>query len=82
MERPAEEAGVTSILLIACTLFALWMGVHLGTWEERRRRGLLGLVLDDVRALPEIVPCKGALGFWEVPPDVQALVDEQLRRTA
>lgn len=31
--------------------------------------GKFALVLDDVRPLP-FVPCKGALGFFRVPPDV------------
>ncbi len=33
--------------------------------------GCVGLVLADVRPLP-FVECKGALGFWKVPADVQA----------
>ena len=41
--------------------------------------GLTGLVLDDVRALPAIVHCNGALGFWNVPDSVMGLVNEQLR---
>ena len=40
--------------------------------------GLLGLVLAQVEAFPQMVPCNGARGFWTVPPGVQALVDEQL----
>lgn len=31
-----------------------------------------------VLTLPEPVPCKGALGFWKVPPDVEAKVRSQL----
>lgn len=31
--------------------------------------------LVDVRALPEPVPCRGALGLWTVPPDVLARIE-------
>ena len=34
--------------------------------------------LADVRALPEPVPCRGMLGLWRLPPDVEKLVREQL----
>ena len=33
-----------------------------------------------VYRLPEPVPCKGALGLWDLPGDVEAAVVEQLRR--
>ena len=41
----------------------------------------IALVLDDVIALPEPVPCKGALGFWTVPEDVEAKCLAQIVRT-
>ena len=41
-------------------------------WETPEN---FGLVLADVRPLP-FVPCKGALGFWKVPADVQARIRE------
>lgn len=31
--------------------------------------------LDDVRAVP-LIPCKGALGLWRVPPEVSALLPQ------
>ncbi|WP_309032587.1 ASCH domain-containing protein [Streptomyces alfalfae] len=34
--------------------------------------------LADVTALPEPVPARGALGFWTVPDDVLAAVQQQL----
>jgi hypothetical protein len=37
--------------------------------------GQVGLVLDDVRPLP-FAPCKGALGFWEVPASVMAAIEK------
>lgn len=36
------------------------------------------LILDNVRKLPKPVPCKGMLGIWTVPADVEAKVREQL----
>lgn len=35
-------------------------------------------VLSDVVALPTPVPCKGSLGFWTLPADVDAKVREQI----
>lgn len=36
--------------------------------------GRYAWLLADVRALPEPIPCRGALGLWDVPPDVEALL--------
>ena len=36
--------------------------------------GPVGILLVDVRALREPVPCRGAQGYWTVPADVEALV--------
>ncbi len=38
--------------------------------------------LVDVRRLAEPVPCRGALGLWTVPRDVQASIGRQLARGA
>lgn len=35
--------------------------------------GPYGWLLDDVCALPAVVPCKGAQGLWRVPDDVVAM---------
>ena len=35
-------------------------------------------LLSDVRPLPEPVPCRGMLGLWRLPDDVERLVREQL----
>jgi hypothetical protein len=40
--------------------------------------GPVGFVLSDVRRLREPVPCKGALGYWELPPDVERMVRAHL----
>lgn len=57
-----------------------------GTWAEqaytevtssgvRRRTEVAHLVLDDVLALNEPVPCKGRLGLWNLPEDVAEIID-------
>jgi hypothetical protein len=35
-------------------------------------------ILEDIRPLPEPVPCRGAQGLWNVPADVEAAVRAQL----
>jgi hypothetical protein len=47
----------------------------LTTDEARWWMGAFALVLDDVRPLP-FTPCKGALGFFRVPADVRARLDD------
>lgn len=39
--------------------------------------GPYGLVLEDVRPTP-IIPCRGALGLWTVPPEVERRIREAL----
>jgi hypothetical protein len=59
---------------------------HVETFlAEGQRRwyfGPIGYVLRDVIALPVPVPCKGALGFWRLPSDIERAVVEQLGRSA
>jgi hypothetical protein len=40
-------------------------------WSEADR---FHLVLDNVRRLPEPVPCRGMMNFWTVPDDIRAAV--------
>ena len=42
--------------------------------------GRFGFVLDDVQRVEPPVPARGMLGFWEVPPDVEALARARSRR--
>jgi hypothetical protein len=44
--------------------------------------GRYGYVLRDVIRLREPTPCKGALGFWTLPTDVEASVRAQLAEAA
>lgn len=41
-------------------------------------RGRWAWVLKDVRPLAQPVPCRGALGLWDVPPEVESAIDAQL----
>lgn len=50
-----------------------------GPWAAR---GQYHWRLANVRALPEPVPCKGALGLWTLPDDVEAAVAAQLGERA
>lgn len=42
----------------------------------------IGWLFDRVVRLPVPVPCRGAQGLWELPPDVLAAVREQIARRA
>lgn len=42
----------------------------------------IGWLFDRVVRLPVPVPCRGAQGLWELPPDVLAAVREQIARAA
>ena len=42
--------------------------------------GRYGFVLDNVRRVEPPVPARGMLGFWKLPPDVEALVRKRSRR--
>ena len=39
-------------------------------------------LLDNVRPLPDPVPCKGMLGLWRLPDEVEKAVREQLEESA
>lgn len=40
--------------------------------------GPVGWLLDEVQALPEPIPCKGMLGLWTLPTDIEQRVLSQL----
>ena len=54
----------TGIPETVCSRWSVWGQCH---W-----------ILDDMRLLPEPVPCKGALGLWRLPEDVEKAVRAQL----
>lgn len=39
--------------------------------------GPVGWLLSDVRKLPQPIPCKGALGLWEVPADIVEIIKQE-----
>ncbi|MFW6184454.1 MAG: hypothetical protein ACOC8X_11710, partial [Chloroflexota bacterium] len=44
--------------------------------DDRWFFGPVGWILDDVRKLPEPIPCSGALGLWRVPDDIVKQIEE------
>lgn len=50
--------------------------------EHEHAYGPWCLILQDVKRLRKPVPCKGALGVWTVPADIQPLVRAQLQEAA
>lgn len=48
----------------------------------RERRSIAHLVLENPRALPEPIPCRGALGLWNPPPDIAEQLDHLDRAPA
>jgi hypothetical protein len=44
--------------------------------------GRFGFLFRGAIKLPEPIRIRGALGFWEVPPDVQRQIDQQLKMSA
>ncbi len=57
---------------------------HLYSWTERMlgdfAPGRFGWLLENVRMLPEPIPCNGARSLWDVPADVLAQVQAELQR--
>jgi hypothetical protein len=51
-------------------------------WFDHPQEGLVnyGWVLKNVTPLKKPIPCKGALGLWELPPHVLEEVQHQLPR--
>ncbi len=39
--------------------------------------GPVGWLLTDVRKLSQPIPCKGALGLWEVPADIAEIISQE-----
>lgn len=53
-----------------------------GRWESRWVMGPALWGVDDVRPLPAPIPCRGALGLWELPASVQDAALAQVERGA
>jgi hypothetical protein len=63
--RPEPEDLVTSAIIGFVDLVDV-VTVHRSRWFA----GPIGFVLANPRPLRAAVPCKGKLGFWEIPPDI------------
>ena len=46
----------------------------------RTRRRITHLVLENPRALDKPIPCKGALGLWNVPTDLFEAINAEVAR--
>ncbi len=43
--------------------------------------GRLAWFIDEVHRLPEPIPCRGALGLWDVPVEVEARIEEMIGKS-
>ena len=48
---------------------------HDSEWFE----GPFGFLLANPRELPEPIPCRGQLSFWNVPPEIEEQINKQLK---
>lgn len=60
-------------------LISFSSGEKLGASQLRWFFGPVGILLRDVRRIEPIADVKGALGFWSLPQDISARVEEQSR---
>ncbi|WP_198297480.1 hypothetical protein [Deinococcus sp. DB0503] len=74
--RPTYEDLVTPGIVAVTTLTHVTRASR-SPWAVK---GQLHLLLSGTVALPESVPCRGALGLWEVPAEVEAQVLAQVHR--
>lgn len=65
---PGDEAQPTG--LVGTVVVAGFDTESASRWFS----GPIGWALNDPRALPDVIPCRGAQGLWTVPPDVLAQV--------
>ena len=49
---------------------------HKSKWFQK---GFIGFVLENPRPLKKPIPCKGALNFWNVPPEIEREIKRQLK---
>lgn len=64
--------------IVALATYDGAVGAGLGETTDIWFTGRYGWVLKDVQVLPSPVPCRGALGLWRVPEDVQIEVMSQV----
>lgn len=68
---PAQEEQPTGI--VATAVLSAVVTDKDKPWTEHHRWyfGSYGWVLDDVRVLPEPIPCRGMQGLWDVPAEIE-----------
>lgn len=62
----AQEVGLSAIALTA----GRWPSAGHSETVQEWWAGPYGWLLDDVRPLPEPIPCKGRQGLWDVPAEL------------
>jgi hypothetical protein len=78
---PGKAQTPHSQIFAVCRLLGYVTTADDAKLQPKQRRwffGPVGWLVDDVRALPEPVHCKGALSLWTVPAEVEAEVRRQL----
>lgn len=77
-------AIVAQVTMVACLAVSAkrwpdrWEALH----THEHANGPYCHIYEDIRRLPEPIPCRGAQGFWTVPSDIAAKVRAQLRAVA
>ena len=77
---PLVDCRLTGTELVTARWVLDLVGQELAFGDYSPRR--FGWFLEDVRRLAEPVPCRGALGLWELPPDVMEGIERQLAARA
>lgn len=78
----AAIVAVARIDTVVLTEEAVWEVSGLERYLGNYEFGRYAWMLRDVRALPDPIPCRGALSLWTVPPDVQLSIAAALDRRA
>jgi ASCH domain len=74
--RPPPRETLAMGAIVGAFVLADCVTAHASPWFV----GAYGYVVRDAVALPEPVPCRGALGLWAPPPAVMLRVFQQLER--
>lgn len=77
-QRRSVIVAVARLADVCSAAVDSWCGGH-GPWGEPDAHHLL---LAEVRPLADPVPCKGALGLWRLPADVETAVRAQVGEVA
>lgn len=84
-DDPADQCHATGIVAVADLVDICWKGYgwppgqqtcDCGPWAMP---GQAHWRIDNVRALPAVIPCRGYQGWWDVPPAVLAAIGHHLQ---